>query len=160
MSLPWQRAALTGILATLLFSLFLQLTGIFRLPNMNLALWNGTLVTLNLGAATVVGYVLEFAIGIGLTLLYVRVSPHIKGSALRKGLWYGLGLWMALMVIGLPLFGWVSPLVRDGLMMSPGFFAAHMGIAATITWLLALEIYSLSVSYLVSAKTFRLPTHS
>lgn len=158
MSPSWRRSILTGIIATLLFSLFLHLAALVNGPRFNIPLWDGTLVTLNLAAATIVGYGLEFLVGIFLTALYRGLSSYLKGSAIARGLTYGAMLWIGLMVVGMPLFGAVSPLVRDGLILSPGFFALHLGISAAVVWLLALELFGTSVAVLMDQNAIHLPS--
>ncbi len=152
---PWRRAIFAGILATLVFSLLLRLAPVVGSPRIDVPLWDGTLITLNLKAAVIVGYVLEFSVGILLARLYEKMAPRVKSPRLARGAIYGLALWASLMVAGLPLFSVVSPLVTHGLLLSPGFFAWHFGLATTLLFMVSLLLYGMTVSYFLESPILR-----
>ncbi len=151
----WRRAVFAGLVATLVFSLLLRLAPLIGSPRIDVPLWDGTLVTLNLRAALVVGYVLEFGVGILLARLYERLTPGLKSTPLARGAVYGLALWALLMIVGLPVFSLASPLVTHGLLLSPGFFAWHFGLATTLLLLVSLLMYGITVSYLLDSPVLR-----
>ncbi len=151
----WRRAIFAGILGTLVFSVLLHLAPMVGSPRINVPLWDGTLVTLNLRAAMIVGYVLEFGIGVLLARLYQALGPRPKASPIGRGALYGLLLWGVLMLIGLPLFGLLSPLVSHGLMLGPGLFAWHYGVSTTLLFMVSLLMYGISVGYLTDAPLLR-----
>jgi hypothetical protein len=151
----WRRAVLAGIVATLVFSLLLGLAPLIGSPRINVPLWDGTLVTLNLKAALVVGYILEFGVGILLARVYERFTPGVQSTPLARGAVYGLALWALLMTVGLPLFSVASPLVTHGLLLSPGFFAWHFGLATTLLLLVSLLMYGMTVGYLLDSSVLR-----
>ncbi len=144
-----------GILATLVFSLLLRLAPMVGSPRIDVPLWDGTLVTLNLRAAIIVGYGLEFGAGILLARLYEQLRSRLKTTPLARGAVFGMVIWAVLMVAGLPLFSVVSPLVTHGLLLSPGFFAWHFGLATTMLLLASLLMYGMTVSYLMESPRFR-----
>lgn len=152
---PWRRTIFVGILATLVFSLLLRLAPLVGSPRIDVPLWDGTLITLNLKAAIIVGYILEFGVGILLARLYETMAPPLKSTPLARGAVYGLLLWAVLMVAGLPLFSLVSPLVTHGLLLSPGFFAWHFGLATTLLFMVSLLMYGMTISYLLESPILR-----
>lgn len=138
-----------GIVGTALFALVMDLIPSLHGPRLNVALWDGSFVTLNLSVAIIVGYVLEFLVGVGLAALYHKYWTVGPDNALARGLTFGLVSWLVFMAIGLPIFDRVSPLVQNGLMLAPGFFLWRMGILAPIVWLVASALYGSSVGYLM-----------
>ncbi|PSR26035.1 MAG: hypothetical protein C7B46_20355 [Sulfobacillus benefaciens] len=154
-NIPWRRAYFAGILGTLVFSVLLHFAPMVGSPRLNLPLWGGTLITLNLGAATLVGYGLEFGIGVLLARLYQSWAPRIKSSPVGRGALYGLLLWAVLMLFGLPLFGMLSPLVSHGLMLSPGIFAWHYGLSTALLFMVSLLMYGISVGYLIDTPVLK-----
>lgn len=159
MSPYWQRIVVSGIIGTILFGLMLHASPLVNGPPLNVALWDGAFLTLNFTVATIIGYILELAFGVGLAVVYAAlIGPRLKAGGPMGGLLYGFALWLLFMVIGLPLFGVLSPLVQNGLMLSPGFFAWHLGFVASLVWLLALEAYGGSVGYLMGDRAAHRPS--
>ncbi|MCY0864955.1 MAG: hypothetical protein OWQ57_08400 [Sulfobacillus sp.] len=153
---PMKRAIIAGILGTLLFSFVMEIIVWLHGPRFDVPLWDGGFVTLNPQVAVLIGYVLEFAIGVGLAYLYLRTlaSRHPR-EALTRGALFGFALWLFLMVIGMPLFTWLSPVVQNGMTLAPGFFLWHYGLMGSITWLLALEAFGTGVSYVTEQANWR-----
>lgn len=150
----WRRPLVAGVIATLLYNVLLQFSPLVGGQTLNIALWDGTFLTLNLGLATLVGYVMEFIIGTILAVLYIRFIPQqTSHSILKTGMVFGLALWAVAMIVGLPLFDSISPLVQNGLMLSPGLFAFHLGLSATLAFLVASLGYALSISYIIERTT-------
>lgn len=137
-----RRAVLSGIVGTAALTLILAWGPSIGAPPLNLPLWDGTFFTLNLGLAVAVGYVLHFLIGIGLALWYQRWwRDRLQGEAWVRGALFGLAVWGVLMLLGLPLFDWLDPLVENGLMAAPGLFALGLGAAAPVILLAAHLVY-------------------
>ncbi|WP_053960100.1 hypothetical protein [Sulfobacillus thermosulfidooxidans] len=158
LKLPYQlnRAVIMGILGTILFEALVASAPMIGAPVLNVALWDGSLFTLNLRLATILGFGLEIMLGTVLAYIYQHwIGWRLKGSFLQKGLIFGTSLWILLMVFGLPLFDRISPLVNNGLMLAPGLFATRFGLSTAFTFLFALLAFSLSLSYLDEhAKSF------
>lgn len=146
---PWRRALIAGVAGTIVFTALLSLAPAAGSPVLNVALWDGTLVTLNLRLAAVLGYALE--IGGATVLAYeyqIWLEPRLKGSTWLKGISLGAALWVVWMLVGLPLFDLISPLVNNGLMLAPGVFAWNFGAASAFFFLLGLLAFGLAISWL------------
>jgi hypothetical protein len=121
---------LAGLSGTIIFTLLLTLAPEAGSPPMNVALWDGSMMTLNLRLATALGYILEVTAGTLLAYGYqTQLQGRFRGSPWIKGAALGAGLWVVVMIIGLPLFDLLSPLVNNGLMLAPGVFAWNLGAA-------------------------------
>lgn len=140
---------LAGIIGTVLFSLMMDLAPILRAPHLNVALWDGSFITLNLKIALIVGYGLQFLIGVGLAALYRRYWAQGSTNPALKGLLFGVATWVVFMAIGLPIFDRISPLVQNGLMLGPGPFLWRMGLTASLTWLIASLLFGSTVGYII-----------
>lgn len=149
----YRRPLAAGLIGTILFALVLDMAPILHAPRFNVPLWDGTFVTLNLTVAVIVGYVLEFAIGVLLAMVYRRWVPRM-GKSPKTGILYGIAVWLFFMAIGIPLFDMVSPMVQQGLMLGPGFFLWRAGVMGPVTWLLALLLYGASLGYIVEAPSY------
>ncbi len=138
---------IAGIIGTALFALILDLIPSMHGPRLNVALWDGSFVTLNLSVAIIVGYVLEFLIGVGLAALYLKYWRVGPANPVMRGALFGLALWLVSMAIGMPIFDRLSPLVQNGLLLGPGAFLWRLGIVAPLIWLLASLVYGSSIGY-------------
>jgi hypothetical protein len=143
---------LAGIMGTLLFSFILSLAPLLDIAPIRLALWTGGFVTLNLTVASLLGYILEFFIGVGLAWVYDRFWPRSFRQVARSGMAFGALSWLFMMIIGLPLFDAVSPVVQHGYVLGPGAFLWRLGFMAPVLWLVASLAYGLTVSYLLSLR--------
>ncbi|SMC04311.1 hypothetical protein SAMN00768000_1578 [Sulfobacillus thermosulfidooxidans DSM 9293] len=142
------RAIIMGILGTILFEALVASAPMMGAPVLNVALWDGSLFTLNLRLATILGFGLELLLGTILAYIYQHwIGWRLQGPFWQKGLVFGISLWVLLMVFGLPLFDRISPLVNNGLMLAPGLFAKRFGLSTALTFLLALLAFGLSLSY-------------
>ncbi len=149
--LPWRLAPLIvfGLAGTAIFDLFTTAAPMFGAPVLNVALWDGSFLTLNLKMAIVGGFIIEMALGGLLAYLYhLGIARYFQAPYWQKGLFFGVVLWGLVMMVGLPVFDRVSPLVNNGLMLAPGLFARHFGRATALIFLAALWGYSLPLSYL------------
>lgn len=144
-----RRIWTAGIIGTVLFAMAMDLLPTVQGAHVNVALWDGSFVTLNLSVAIIVGYVLEFLIGVGLAALYHKYWRFGSERPVLRGLMFGLITWILFMAIGLPIFDRISPLVQQGLLLGPGAFLWRMGVMAPITWLVALMLYGSTVGYVM-----------
>ncbi|MCL5115691.1 MAG: hypothetical protein M1272_00875 [Firmicutes bacterium] len=147
-----QNVWIAGIVGTVLFALVMDLIPTIHGPRLNVALWDGSFVTLNLSVAIIVGYVLEFLIGVGLAALYHKYWTFGSENPVLRGLLFGVATWAIFMAIGVPIFDRVSPLVQNGLMLGPGAFLWRMGIMAPVTWLIASVLYGSTVGYVMERR--------
>lgn len=137
-----RRAIVAGLVGTLALTLTLAWGPTIGAPPLNLPLWDGTFFTLNLGLAVALGYFIHFAVGVALAIAYQKWFQHrLSGEGWLRGAVFGLIIWGALMLVGLPIFDVLDPLVENGLMSSPGLFAMGLGIAAPVMLLFAHLIY-------------------
>ncbi len=143
------RPLVLSLVSTVVFDLLLATAPMFGAPVLNVALWDGSFLTLNLKIAIISGFILEIVIGGILVYLYHHwISRYFRAPYWQKGLFFGVVLWGAVMVLGLPIFGHINPLVNNGLMLAPGLFARHFGRSTALIFLAALWGFSLPVSYL------------
>jgi hypothetical protein len=134
-----QRMIGVGGIATLVFSLILHLAMLWDIPPLNMALWDGSFLTINMAWATFFGLGLEWLAGALLCLLFVEMwAPHVRGSYWLKGTSFGIAWWGVMMLVGFPLLGLLSPLSRNGLAPDPGLFALGEGPATPFLFLLAM----------------------
>jgi hypothetical protein len=144
------RAVVGGLVGTAALTVVLLWGPAIGSPSLNLPLWDGTFFTLNLGLAVLIGYICHFGIGVGLALVYQRHwLSGFRGEGWLKGALYGAVVWAALVLVGLPLFDWLDPLVANGLLPAPGFLALALGPAAPIMLLIAHLVYGALVGALV-----------
>jgi hypothetical protein len=137
-----RTAILAGLVGTAALTLALALGPSLGAPAVNLPLWDGTFFTLNLTWAVAFGYVVHFTIGVLLALVFQRrLRDRLSGEPWLRGAVFGLLVWAVLMVVGLPLFDVLDPLVSNGLLPSPGFFALGLGPTAPVMLLAAHLIY-------------------
>lgn len=147
-----RRAIVSGLAGTAALTLTLAWGPTIGAPPLNLPLWDGTFFTLNLGLAVALGYVVHFAIGAALAVLYQKWFRHrLSGEGWLRGAVFGLIIWGALMLAGLPVFDVLDPLVENGLMSSPGLFALGLGIAAPVMLLFAHLLYGSIVGAMTDA---------
>ncbi|MDA8206926.1 MAG: hypothetical protein M0Z36_12735 [Thermaerobacter sp.] len=147
-----RRIWIAGLIGTAVFALIMDLAPAIHGPRLNIALWDGTFVTLNLRVAIIVGYVLEFLIGVGLAAAYHKYWRYRADNPLIGGVLYGALLWAVFMAFGIPLFDRISPLVRHGLMLGPGAFLWRLGLAAPILWLAASMVFGSTVGYVMDGR--------
>lgn len=141
---------IAGMVGTALFALMLDLIPSLHGPRLNMALWDGSFVTLNLSAAIFVGYALELLMGVGMAYLYQHYWHYGPANPLARGMLFGIVMWLTFMVIGMPIFDQLSPLVQHGLMLGPGMFLWRMGVMAPLTWLVASILYGSGVGYVMN----------
>ena len=151
--LSTRRVVAAGLVATLILTLVLAAGPAIGAPPLNLPLWDGTLFTLNLPLAVGFGYLVHFAVGLALASLYVQVAePRLTGEPWLKGAVFGALVWAALMLVGLPLFDALDPLVANGLMAAPGVFALGLGVTAPLMLLVAHLLYGAVLGQLTGAR--------
>jgi len=150
------RILFAGLAGTGVLTLMLGLGPAIGGPPINLPLWDGTVFTLNLTWAVAVGYLVHFTIGVVLAFVYVElIMPRLMGEAWLKGALFGALVWALLMIVGLPLFDVLDPLVSDGLMAAPGLFALGLGVSAPIMLLVAHLLYGAVVGSMVGTPEFQ-----
>lgn len=145
-----RRIWLAGLIGTALFALIMSKLPGLQGPRINIALWDGSFVTLNLSVAIIVGYGMEFLVGVGLAAVYHKCWRIRYESPLLSGLLFGAVLWAIFMAIGIPIFDRISPLVQQGFLLGPGAFLWRLGIAAPIGWLVASMVFGSTVGYVVN----------
>jgi hypothetical protein len=151
-----ERALIAGAVGTGALTLVLALAPSLGSPALNFPLWDGTFFTMNLTWAVILGYGVHFAIGISLAMLFQRTfQSRLPGEAWLQGAVYGFFIWLALMVVGLPLFDLLDPLAANGLLPSPGFFALGLGATAPVMLLVAHLIYGAVVGSLAGRAPHR-----
>lgn len=150
-----RQSVIVGALATLAFSIGLHMTVLWGIPAVNMALWDGSFFSVNLGWATFWGLWWEWLVGAVLVVVYQDVwVPRTQGPWWRRGLAFGLAWWAFMMVVGFPLLGLLSPLARDGLAPAPGLFALGEGTMTPIAFLVAMLAFGTVAGRLTAAGPF------
>lgn len=129
------RGMLAGFVGTLMISLVM----ILRL-SAGVMPWYNPIEIMNLSAhnllgtpdSIVVGWVIHFLVGTVIWgLLFVKLSPYLPGSNdIRRGLAFGLGAWLVVMLTVFPMAG-------------SGFFGMGFGLVAPISTLLGHIVFGL-----------------
>lgn len=143
------RMWLVGMTGTVVFLLVLRGASSLTGPPFHAMVWTGTFITLNLAAASLVGLFLDLLLGAAAANLYAAWRG--ERTHLCYGAAFGTLLWGMAMVIGMPLFDWISPLVRHGLELAPGPFLWRFGLRASLDWLAAALAYGMAVEVLIRA---------
>ena len=145
-----RRIAWTGALSTLAFSLLIHISLLWDAPTLNMALWDGGFLTINMAWATFWGLGLELVIGGLLTYLFDHYwAPVIRGPGWFKGASFGVAWWGFMMLLGFPMLGLLSPLSRYGILPAPGFFALGEGAATPFLFLLAMVGFGVVAGFLL-----------
>lgn len=148
-----RRIVWIGGLASLVFSIVLHLSMLWEVPPLNMALWDGSFLTINMGWATFLGLGLEWLIGCLLCLAFAELwAPNVRGSYAFKGSTFGVLWWGFMMILGFPLLGLASPLSRNGLAPYPGLFALGEGPATPILFLLAMVGFGLVAGFFLEQR--------
>jgi len=115
------------------------------LSGIDLELLLGSLVTSTLGFGPwFLGLGIHFMIGAGFGMVYAALMETFNKSGWRAGLAIACVHVLAAGLI-LPLIGAAHPLVRTGLLPSPGPFASGMGGAAVVLFVLLHLLYGVIV---------------
>ena len=122
------RGMVAGFFATIVLSaLMLMKAQMGLMPELNVI----KMLSNMLGASTpAVGWIMHFLIGTVLWgTLFAWLDPNIPGeSHWLKGVWFGAGAWLLMMIIIMPMAG-------------AGFFGGNMGMMAPVMTLILHVIY-------------------
>jgi len=132
-----RRATIAGVLGTLAMTMLFFLEPLLGLPKMA---EGGILSTVmsasvaNLPVGFVGGWIIHFAVGIGLALLYaVLAERRLPGPPILRGMLYGALVFVAAQVLLMPLVG--SGIFSSG---DPGrlmgSLAGHLLYGAVVGW--------------------------
>lgn len=124
----WLKGRIAGFIATIVLSaLMLVKAQMGMMPELNPI----KMLTDMVGASTpAAGWVMHFLIGTVLWgTLFAWLGPNIPGeSHWLKGIWFGVGAWLLMMIIVMPMAG-------------AGFFGAALGMMAPVMTLILHIIY-------------------
>lgn len=130
------RALLAGLVATVVFTLLLELAPAMGLPPMNVPALLGGMFGLN---SLALGWMMHLVISVGLVVVYAYgFARRLAGPAWLRGLQFGVLPWLVMMVMIAPLLGVLDPMLAK---TPPGFFMLHMGAMAPLASLMAHLIY-------------------
>jgi hypothetical protein len=115
------RAALAGLIATIIMSIIQAMAPMMGLPRMEIAAMVGSMF----GSSLEVGWIVHLMMG---TILWAAVyayivEPRLGGAPWVRGLTYGFLLAVFVLVIGFPLVG----AMFSSLTPKPGFLGMGMG---------------------------------
>lgn len=131
-----------GIIATIVMEVFLRITGPIFNHGVNFAWLNGTSLGLDPQAFStlIVGYLIFLFGGVAFAYLYLRFIPKKNGLT---GIIYAVVFAMMIVagLIVMPITGVVHPLVKEGVIPNPGFFALGFGPVAGIFTFLGHVVY-------------------
>lgn len=124
----WLKGMAAGFVATIILSALMLLKAqIGMMPELNII----KMLSNMLGATSpAVGWIPHFLIGTVLWgTLFAWLDPSIPGeSHWLKGIWFGIGAWLLMMIIIMPMAG-------------AGFFGANLGIMAPVMTLILHMVY-------------------
>jgi hypothetical protein len=131
-----------GFIATLVMEIFLRITNLIFNHGVNFAWLNGTSLGLDPQAFStiVVGYLIFLFGGVTFAYLYQRFVP--KKNSLT-GIIYAIVFAMVIVagLIVMPVTGMIHPLVKEGMIPNPGFFALGFGMKAALFTFLGHVVY-------------------
>ena len=122
------KGIVAGFAATVALSLIMLLkAGMGLMPDLNVI---AMLTKMLGGSSPVTGWIAHFAIGaVAWGILFVWLDPNIPGNAhWLKGVVFGIGAWLLMMIIIMPMAG-------------AGFFGMNLGIMAPVMTLILHLIY-------------------
>ncbi len=125
--IPLARIAVAGLVGALSMALATYFFNLLGIPMADLGRLIATKILRYHSHRTRLGFVLHLVNGVLLALVYaVALVPLLPGPYWMRGLLYGAGLWLVMMVVLLPLLG-------DGLFgsrasrgMAPSALAVHL----------------------------------
>ena len=109
------KGVIAGVVATVVLSVMMLVKGAMGvMPELDII----AMLAKMLGAGVAVGWLMHFMIGIGYGVLFHVANPQIPGtSQISKGILLGIGGWLVMMLLLMP-------------MMGAGLFAMNMGLMA------------------------------
>ena len=130
----WLKGMVAGFVATVVLSiLMLMKQQMGLMPELNPI----QMITDMLGASTpAVGWVMHFMIGTLLWgTLFAWLEPRLWGSHWLRGIWFGVGAWLLMMIIMMPMAG-------------AGLFGISLGIMAPLMTLMLHLIFGLVLGWI------------
>ncbi len=121
------KGLLAGFVATIVLSaLMLMKASMGFMPQLNVI----RMLTHMVGASTpAAGWIVHFLIGTVLWgAVFAWIAPHLAGSPWWRGVLFGIGAWLPMMIAVMPMAG-------------AGFFGLAMGIAAPVMTLMLHIVY-------------------
>jgi uncharacterized membrane protein YagU involved in acid resistance len=136
-----------GFLATLVMTTVMYVLPLLGWGQVDLPIWLVRVFTSNPVTVGEVGLVIHLLVGLAYALLFAcRVEPRLHIAPGFAGLIFGVALWMFAQVIGVPLLGAAAATLPDAGSVSPGWFAARLGMSSAISSLLAHITYGMALS--------------
>lgn len=130
---------IAGFLATLVLSVLMMLKSMMGvMPNLDVAMMLGQMM----GAPTSMGWIAHFVIGTvvwgaGFAVLYGSIPG---GSAVMKGIVFGIGAWLLMMIVVMPMAG-------------AGLFGMNMGMMAPVMTLVLHIIFGAVLGAVYKSRT-------
>jgi uncharacterized membrane protein YagU involved in acid resistance len=132
-----RRAAIAGVLGTLAMTMLFFLEPLLGLPKMS---EGGILSTVmsasvaHLPVGFVGGWIIHFAAGIGLALLYAAVvQPRLPGPSVVRGMLYGALVFVGAQLVLMPLVG-AGVFSRGDAGRLLGSLAGHLLYGGVVGW--------------------------
>jgi uncharacterized membrane protein YagU involved in acid resistance len=132
------RAAVAGLIATAAMTALLLVEPSVGLPKIAIGQILSTslgLAAAHLSSGPALGWIIHFIIGAVLALLYAAVfEPRLPGSALARGLIYGVLVFVAAQVVFMPLVGGGFFSRGDGQLLT-GSLLGHLVYGGLTGWI-------------------------
>jgi uncharacterized membrane protein YagU involved in acid resistance len=136
-----------GFLATLAMTTVMYVLPLLGWGQVDLPIWLVRVFTSDPVTVGEAGIVIHLFVGLAYAWLFVcQVEPRLRVAPGFAGLIFGVGLWMFAQVIGVPLLGAIARTLGDAGSVSPGWFAARLGMSSAVSSLLAHIAYGMALS--------------
>jgi hypothetical protein len=136
-----------GFLATLVMTTAMYVLALLGWGQVDLPIWIVRVFTSDPVTVGEVGVGLHLFIGLAYAWMFgYLVEPRLALAPGQAGVMFGIGLWMFAQVIGVPVLGVIAGLFHHGAPVSPGWFAAGLGVSSAVSSLVAHIAYGTALS--------------
>ncbi len=143
-----------GFAATVLMTALMYMAPLMGMPKMDIATMLGTMFLASPAPAFWLGMIIHLMMGTVLfPAIYHFLFQSVSGSGSGRGLLFGLLLWATANLMVMPMMGAIHPMVKNGMMLTPGFLMLNLGVMAPIGSLIGHLLYGLVLGKLAGAKT-------
>jgi uncharacterized membrane protein YagU involved in acid resistance len=123
----WSRAALAGLLATLVMTVVgLWVAPLMGMPAMNPA----AMLAGAIGGSIALGWIAHLMVGTVLALMYAVVASRLPGPAAVRGALYGLAPWLLAQLFVMPMMG--MPVFSGSAALAIGSLIGHLVYGAVV----------------------------
>jgi hypothetical protein len=154
-SLPVDGVLVTtcGVVATLAMTTVMYTLPLLGWAQVDLPTWIARIFTTRAMHVAEVGVALHLIMGTLYAWLFATaIEPRSSFGPASTGLLFGIALWGLAQAVGVPLAGLIADALHDMGTVSPGWFAARLGLGSAVSSLVAHIAYGLSLSLVYGRK--------